>query len=291
MEQIDFKKNSINTFRLLASLQVLFEHSYANLALGIVPVLGGFIDFFTGVPVFFTLSGFLIWRSIGGSNSFIEYGKKRFWRIYPELWVAVAVEIVVLLLLYKHPINWPQLGLFTIGQATIFQFWTPDFLRDYGCGCPNGSLWTIAVLIQFYFFAYFVYKLLHNRKLLLWGGVILTAILIGWLTPLIVGILPDTIGKLYNVSLVPYFWMFIISAFVAEFKDALLPVLKRYWWVFIMFLIIKRLFLSDIPISTYYELFDTVLLFCGLVGFSYCFPQINIRTDISYGIYISYDNG
>ena len=95
---------------------------------------------------------------------------KRFWRIYPELWVAVAVEIIVLLLLYRQPINWPQMGLFTFGQATIFQFWTPDFLRGYGCGTPNGALWTITVLIQFYFCAYLIYKWLHNKKFFVWGG-------------------------------------------------------------------------------------------------------------------------
>lgn len=167
---INYKYNSLNTFRLLAALQVLWGHTLAHLDLPNIPVLGSFIGFFYGVPIFFTLSGFLIWQSIGSSHSFVDYAKKRFWRIYPELWVAVAVEIAVLLCLYKQSIDWPQLGLFTIGQATIFQFWTPDFLRDYGCGCPNGALWTIAILIQFYFCAYYFHKWLHNRSIYVWLG-------------------------------------------------------------------------------------------------------------------------
>lgn len=169
-EKIDFKNNSLNTFRLLASLQVLYGHAITHLKLGQVPVFGNFISFFSGVPIFFTLSGFLIWQSIGRSKNYGEYAKKRFWRIYPELWVAVTVEIVVLLLLYHHPIKWPQMSLFAFGQATIFQFWTPDFLRGYGCGTPNGALWTIAILIQFYFCAYFIYKWLHKSKKAVWGG-------------------------------------------------------------------------------------------------------------------------
>lgn len=167
---LDFKKNSLDTFRLLAAVQVLWGHTLAHMGLSNIPVLGTIVGFFTGVPVFFTLSGFLVWMSIGRSHTFADYAKKRFWRIYPELWVAVVVEIAVLLCLYKHVIDWPKMGLFAMGQATIFQFWTPDFLREYGCGCPNGALWTITILIQFYFLSYFVYNYLHNRKLSLWGG-------------------------------------------------------------------------------------------------------------------------
>ena len=70
-----------------------------------VPLFSDFIGFFDGVPIFFTLSGFLIWQSIGCSKTFGEYAQKRFWRIYPELWVAVAVEIFVILCLYHQPIN------------------------------------------------------------------------------------------------------------------------------------------------------------------------------------------
>ena len=34
------------------------------------------------------------------------------------------------------------------------------------------------------------------------------------------------------------------------------------------------------------SVFGTLLLFLGLVGFAYSFPKLNVRTDISYGIYI-----
>jgi len=162
--QIDVWKNCLNTIRLLAAIQVLWKHSLIHLELPNIPVLGDFVLFFQGVPVFFTLSGFLIWQSIGRSHTFSDYAKKRFWRIYPELWLAVVVELVVLLLLYHQPIDWAQFGLFAIGQATFFQFWTLDCLRGYGCGCPNGALWTISVLIQFYFLAFFIYKWLKKRN-------------------------------------------------------------------------------------------------------------------------------
>lgn len=284
---VDYKKNSLNTFRLLAAIQVLWIHALTHLELQNIPVIGAFIAFFSGVPIFFTLSGFLIWHSIGRSHSFSDYAKKRFWRIYPELWVAVALEIIVLLILYSQPVDWPKMALFVFGQATIFQFWTPDFLRGYGCGCPNGALWTIAILIQFYFLSFFVYKWMKGRSMAVWGGVLLASILIEVFGPTIRHFLPGIIGKLYGVTLIPYIWMFMISSFAAEFKDTILPVLKKYWWIFAIILITNRTVGPvDIKMNTYYALFDTILLFCALVGFAYQFPNLNIRTDISYGVYI-----
>ncbi|MCI7178861.1 MAG: acyltransferase [Bacteroidales bacterium] len=285
-ETIDFKRNSLNLFRLLAALQVVWGHARAHLQIDNIPLLGDFIGFFSGVPIFFTLSGFLIWKSIGRSISFGDYAKKRFWRIYPELWVAVAVEIIVLLVLYQQPIDWAQLGLFTIGQATIFQFWTPDFLRGYGCGTPNGALWTITVLIQFYIIAYFLYTWLNKRNLYVWGVVIVATVTIGWLTPEIEKVLPKLFSMVYGVSLIPYLWMFVSAAFVAEYYDRIIPFLKRNWCYFLVLAYLMRYIIHwDIPIGMY-NLWGTVLLFCFLIGFSYSFPRLNIKTDISYGLYI-----
>ena len=93
-------------------------------------------------------------------------------------------------------------------------------------------------------------------------------------------------GKLYGESLLPYLWMFLVSAFAAEYSDKVLPFLKKYWWAFIAVLMISKYMLHwDMAIDSY-PLFNTLLLFCGIVGFAYAFPKINIKTDISYGIYI-----
>ena len=118
------------------------------------------------------------------------------------------------------------------------------------------------------------------------GGVILASVVLGWATPIINNALPGIVGKLYGVSLFPYLWMFLVSAFAAEYSDKLLLFIKRYWWVFIAILLIKRYVIHrDIAIHSY-ALFDTLLLFCGIIGFAYAFPKINLKTDISYGIYI-----
>lgn len=118
------------------------------------------------------------------------------------------------------------------------------------------------------------------------GGVISLSIIIGCLTSNIKEALPGALlPKIYTVSLFPYLWMFVISAFIAEYKGFFLHILKAYWWSFIIFVLIRR-FILHWDIYAPYPLFDTIALFCGLVGWAYSFPQININTDISYGIYI-----
>ena len=281
----DYKKNSLNTVRLIAALQVLYLHAIVHLEVSMPMAISTIINFFQGVPIFFTMSGFLIWDSIGRSSGFGEYCKKRFWRIYPELWVAVVVELIVIVIFVPiRGADWTLFGLFAIGQSTIFQFWTPDFLRVYGVGCPNGALWTICILIQFYFFAWFIYKLLHGRKHMVWWIVILITLLIACFNPNIVHLLGDSLGKLYGITLLPYLWMFVLAMYFAENKHVFCGFFKNNWYIFILITIVVYLLHLDIMAS--YGVIKTICQLCGLLGVAYALPRLNIKTDISYGLYI-----
>jgi len=105
------------------------------------------------------------------------------------------------------------------------------------------------------------------------------------ISPAIKSHLPEVIGKLYGQTLIPYLWMFLSAALVAEKKDVMIPFLKKYWWVFVGALLLKK-YLLPWDINASYQIFGTLLLFLGLVGFAYSFPKLNIKTDISYGVYI-----
>lgn len=142
----DRRNNCINTIRLIAALQVAYGHITYHMGVTMPQWVEIIFGYFQGVPIFFLLSGFLIWDSVERSSNYPDYLKKRFWRIYPELWLGIFVEIVAIIILYGIP-NIKQFVLFTVSQSTILQFWTPDSLRGYGCGSPNGALWTICVLI------------------------------------------------------------------------------------------------------------------------------------------------
>lgn len=287
VKQIGIFNNSLTTFRIIAAVNVFWGHACVHLDYTAPSIQNKIIFYFQGVPIFFALSGFLIWQSINRSINYKSYLMKRFWRIYPELWVAVIVEITILLLLYDHHIVFFPFVLFTIGQFSIFQFWTPDCLRDYGCGCPNGSLWTITVLIQFYFFVWFLHKFLHKKGIVRWIVCIILSLIIIFLSPYISYLnVPKNLIKLYNVSLIPYLWMFLISCFLSEYLDKTIYILKKYWYIFLCISIIFYIYHIEIQVGYSYGILKTTSLLLAVLGFSYAFPTINIKTDISYGLYI-----
>ena len=277
----------LNTIRLLAAINVVWNHSSMHLQLSGIPEwFGKALYFFHGIPIFFILSGFLVWMSVGRSVSFGSYCKKRFWRIYPELWCAVAVEILVLLFLYEGSIDWCELGLFAIGQGTVFPFWVPGCLREYGCGTPNGALWTIFALIQFYLLAFPAYKLLHGKRIGRWLGCIIGLILLSIFFSHVHPHIPGNFGKLLGISFVGTFWMFMFGAFMSEYKDRLLPMLLRWWYVPVVLRVLWLVFSpTDIPAHCY-GLVGPILTGVAALSLGYRFPFVNVKTDVSYGIYI-----
>ena len=226
-----------------------------------------------------------MWFSIGRSKDYSSYLKKRFWRIYPELWFSVVIEVIVVAVLYR---GWNIISLliFTVTQGTVLQFWTPSSLRGYGVGTPNGALWTIGVIIQFYIIAWPVYKLMHKRKLIAW----ISGFVIAFGLSMVVGYVLDNaikvevIGKLYNQTFVRYLWLFYIGMLIAEFEDEILPILEKYWYIFLIIAIF--FFWTGWDLFSGYYLFWSMFLTAGLIGFAYRFPQFAIRTDISYALFL-----
>ena len=277
--------NCLSLIRIIAAFQVMFGHMVEHLELPINEELFHATYFLRGVPIFFVISGFLIWFSIGRSKTYKQYLKKRFWRIYPELWVAVAIEIFILIILYKGWI-FKDILLFTFGQGTIFQFWTPNSLRGYGVGTPNGALWTIGVMIQFYIVAWFFQKAMSKRKMTTWVIGLFVSFGISWVCQYITHnlIAKEMIGKLYDQTFIKYFWLFYIGMFIAEFKDRLLPILKKYWYVCLAISLL--FFWTGFDLFSGYFLLWSTFLTAGLIGFAYRYPKLSISPDISYGVFL-----
>ena len=280
---LSLHNDCLNLIRLLAAIGVMYGHMVHHLSLDIPSIVSRFL-WLPGVPLFFCLSGFLIWPSVGRSTTFSEYCRKRFWRIYPELWGAVLLNAVVILLLFQEPIEWARFALFTITQSTFFQFWTPDFLRAYGCGTPNGALWTICVIVQFYLIAFVLYKYVYKKnkaQLVLF----FLSVLLGMLHESIVSRVPEVVGKLYSVTVFPYLWMFLLGVFLCDNKERCLGFLKKTWipLMIVAYVVIK--FECDIYL-VHYGFVAGVLSFMGFLGFAYRFPQLNLKVDTSYAVYV-----
>ena len=158
--KIAFKDNAFDLLRILAAFQVMFGHMIEHLELG--SAANGLVEFMVrvsqiipgrGVIIFFAISGYLAIPSIENCSLW-QYCKKKFARIYPGLWFAFIINTAIISALYGMPQGLRDNLIYVITQTTFFQFYTGDWLRGYGAGTANGSLWTISVLIQFYIIAY-----------------------------------------------------------------------------------------------------------------------------------------
>lgn len=282
---LDLKRNSLDTFRLIGALSVMYTHGVLHMDVAGIGWLNAVFAFFKGVPLFFALSGYLIWNSSGKAESFLSYAKRRARRIYPELWLGIAVELAVLLILFEGPIRWLRLGLFALCQGTVLQFWTPDFLRSYGCGTPNGSLWTICTLIQFYILIYPFRRIMRDRKLWVWLVSLAVSILIGASGPFLERMLPQLVYKLYLQTPVPYLWLFLAGMFIGEKREILIPFLRKWWPAFAL-VSVGTFFVEWDIVCGHYNVLRSYGMILAVLGFSYRFPGLAVKRDISYGIYI-----
>ena len=161
-------KNNFNLIRLFAALQVAIVHSASYLDINLQFLQ--FLNLFPGVPIFFFISGYLIIKSFRNNYKLKNFFYNRILRIYPGLYFCFFITVISIIIsqyLKNIEINYYQLFLWLITQLSFFQIYNPDFLRGYGVGVVNGSLWTISVEIQFYLLTVFIYLILSKYKKLL----------------------------------------------------------------------------------------------------------------------------
>src|SRR3954453_4531196 len=99
--------NNFDLIRLLAALQVLYEHSAGWLKLPRIPAPTSYaVALFPGVAVFFVIRAFLVTRSYLDSRSGAAgYFARRALRIYPGLWVDIVVILAMLAIAGALPLS------------------------------------------------------------------------------------------------------------------------------------------------------------------------------------------
>lgn len=155
------RDNNIQLLRVAAAAAVMLFHSYAFTGhMGDDPLFRatGTTNFSViGVECFFVLSGFLVTRSWLSRPGLVAFATARALRIYPALFVAVALSIV--LAGASSDVPWPA---FLTSPVTIDYAWRNALAWEVRFALPgafpnnpypgavNGSLWTLPVELRLY---------------------------------------------------------------------------------------------------------------------------------------------
>jgi len=210
-------KNNFDLIRLFAALQVAVSHATDWMhvpAAWLRP-----LSYFPGVPIFFFISGYLIYQSFANikrDNRLTVFFTNRILRLYPAL--IICVVFAVILTYYSGyfavtDVSRAQFIAWLATQVTFLQFFNPDFFRDYATGKLNASLWTISVELQFYVLTPIVFILFNKYKktaLALFVLCVLFNIGNSTFNPR-----ATTAEKLFNVSFLPWIAMFGFGAYLS----------------------------------------------------------------------------
>lgn len=216
------KDNCFDFLRLFAALTVVVIHSVEHLDRSFLWVTPGSRFWFRdGVPLFFILSGLLVYRScercLQANRPLWQFYFNRFLRVAPAIYAYVLVTVPFLLIIhtinlraFKEPTFWAWLT----SNVLLIPVYHPPLFKHFGVGVLNGSLWTIPSEVSFYLV---VPLLFLFEKRVGYRGLFTFLILLS-LTGLVIltrlsGSPEILVGKLYNVTFIPYFTFFTMGIF------------------------------------------------------------------------------
>lgn len=299
MNRQEFQINNFDLLRLLAATQVVIAHSshYFVLDEGIRSVIRTLISPFPGVPVFFVISGFLISASwLRGSQNLRSYSYSRFLRIYPALWAAVCFSVLIVIFTGNFP-SVDKFAVWLATQVSVLQIYNPEFLRDFGVGAINGSLWTIPVELSFYIFVplFFIflskYRPLASRVALLLLFVVSFAVYVISYELKAEG---SFYGKLVSLSIFAHLWQFIMGVFLYLYLDKIKHLLinKSIFWLIIYLIAFIAYKLTPDTLNVIPLLISRLIMACFVISFAYSYvsflePKTRmLGGDYSYGTYL-----
>lgn len=283
-----FEENGFDFIRYFAAFSVMLLHytGYSlilcNSASGFMRILRQIVNFFPGVVVLFSLSGFLVAASAERTFDRRIFFKKRVLRMYPELWFCTLVNLLVVVRL-ASPVNRSEIIIWLFTQ--IFGIAnTPSSLKTFATGSLNGALWTIFTEIQLYIVLGFVAPLLRKMSLALWGIFLALAGICNLICYYLTLHSDSILNKLIERSFIPYAIWFFIGAFlyyhidwVARLRNYTLPLLAVYLCI--------RL-LPDILPGYYANIAVSLLCPVLTILIGYRLPATRLHIDLSYGMFL-----
>ncbi len=174
-------ENSYDFVRFCAASFVLFSHHFdlAGFAEPTVPGLGG--DFGElGVEIFFSLSGFLIFRSLQKNPDWVRFLAARILRIFPNLaFVLIATSAITLLWYGNYSRFWPHVE-YVIGNLLMFvkgvTLAIPGIFTDTARAAVNEPLWTLPYELWCYALLFLLFVAGRGKPLIVIGSALLVGI-------------------------------------------------------------------------------------------------------------------
>ena len=293
----DFKKNSLDLIRLLSAIQVVIIHSNEHLHLHINKFFISVLSFFPGVPIFFVISGFLISASYERSNSLFSYVVNRFLRIYPALFFCFILSVLSVFVFSDITFSVGPFFKWMMAQLSFLQFYNPDFLRNYGVGVINGSLWTIPIELQFYCLIPILYlsiKKLRSRQVVLL--LFLLIVVFGFLNQIYTLIYypqKTMLTKLMGVSVFSYLYLFLLGVLLQKSQKFVAKYLSGNAILYLLIYLCVSVALAFLHINVqgnYLNPLSAIALGLLVISTAYSLPlKYNKKlrgNDISYGVYI-----
>lgn len=286
----NFRINNFDGIRLFAASQVMVFHCLSHFEIP-VPFYLQPLSWFSGVPIFFVISGFLISTSFERRKNLKNYFTNRALRIFPGLWLCLFSTLIVFFIFKIHvPLFSGSVWLLTQIFGAVY---TPSFLSHFGMGSYNGSLWTIPLELQFYVTIPFLYVLfIRNQRntlalILVFATFLCATIAINEFFPDIGGSKERFAVKLLRYTFVPKYFLFLFGVLLQRLKandwDAIRG--KGVYWLAACALysvIVPQHWLSDIV--------RQILVGATMISLAYTQPNLSNRllggTDISYGVYL-----
>lgn len=290
--------NNFDLIRLFAALEVLINHTLHNFGYGRPSILA----FTPGVPIFFTISGFLIFWSFSEKQNLKSYFASRALRIYPALWacfIFTAIVLTAMGFINSESLKQKEIIFWIVTQVTFLPILTPKSFAGFGIGNPNGSLWTIAVELQFYLAIPLLYYLIRKHTRWIQNAILIVLAFVSWYA----GYRSKTmnadsiLATIYISSLIPYLHFFIYGILLFVNFD----VLKRFvvnraqYWVlaYFSFVVLFHYGLHWYVAEYFPSLFSVLgmfLLSVTVIACAYTLPHIATKVlrhnDISYGLYL-----
>lgn len=280
----NLEKNRIfylDVARTIAILLVVFTHVHEQIGVknDIIKSIFYSIDR-VGVPIFFMLSGGLVLPKLIGKIDCLKFYKKRI----PQF----------IILLFVYSVLTTTVQSYLINKNIIFSFL--DALKNHNGIFPQNSggaiqMWFMYVIIQFYFFAPFLAKLLNqlsNKEIL----ILLVLSLIPFHFRELFRVIFNTNLDILNIVgidfLNPWLAYFLVGYLVIERK------IKNYLQLDYIMLVIPIMVLTIYEIYTkkFLEEFhwyaSSLFIFISSVGLffliKYYFEKVNSTSNIIYNI-------